>query len=30
MLLNGCGPELVDQSEKPHELGGFFGKVEVG
>lgn len=23
MLLNGCGPELVDQSERLHELGEF-------
>ena len=26
MLVKSCGPELVDQSKRLHEMGGFLGK----
>lgn len=29
MLVKGCGPELVDQSRRFHEMGGFLDKFGV-
>ncbi len=30
MLVKNCGPKLVDQSKRIHEMGGFLGKFGVG
>ena len=30
MLVKSCGPELVDQPKRLHEMGGFLGKSGVG